>query len=104
MVNAKTLMYGFDAPTGGFFWNLINNSNEELSGAEDGLTLTQLKDSMMGNFSIEISSNEMIEDFTKAEPPSVLQINVGKMFGKDIISMLNKVGEDIDTNYLFLQK
>jgi len=93
------LAYGIDLPTGGFFWQITGNDDELLDDG-DGLTLTELTSSL-AKFSIDIPIKELIDEFMNAEKPTPLQINVGKMFNKDIISMLSNVGLDLMENYTY---
>lgn len=92
--NDNILLYGFDAPTGGFFYSECDKDDEELF-SEDGLTLTELI-SKCKNYKIEIPKNRMIKDFYMSDNPSELQKKIALMFNKNLDNMLDKVREDIE--------
>jgi hypothetical protein len=93
--DGNLLTYGFDAPTGGYFWQLINSEKEEIDGAQ-GLLLSQLAGTLGASF---IQVEDLIRDFRRAEEPTPLQINVGKMFGRDVGKMLELVELDLMENF-----
>jgi hypothetical protein len=105
MQDGTAIAYGFDAPTGGFFFQLYVDDPEANYNELDfknSLTLTALVDAL-ALYNIVVPKQDLIKEFIKTEKPTPLQINVGKMFGKDVIDMLSKVGLDIMENYsLFL--
>lgn len=114
--NGRELIYGFDAPTGGYFWTEFYRSDElpeydpswgadmkdeEVVKSRDGITLSELVLDL--GFSSPLNQDNvahLLNDFQNHNPPADLQIKVGFMFGKDIISMLGKVYQDIETNFL----
>lgn len=107
--NGRLVLYGFDAPTGGFFWTEFHTDDEyEASGEEvcrmsDGLTLTELLRDLEREFfstSLELKA-KLVHQYTEdGTYPTPLQIKVGGMFGRDIIAMLEVVDADIMKNHL----
>ena len=102
----RQVLYGFDAPTGGFFYTEFLREDEleeldapdETNSHKDGMTLTDFL-SEVKKFEIEIPVNVLLRDFFQATPPTPLQVKIGRMFGKDILSMLDDVVKDIRENY-----
>jgi hypothetical protein len=94
--DGSLLAYGFDAPTGGYFWQLTNTENEIVDEG-NGLVLSQL----MGTLGTTetLSVDDLIREFIVAEKPTPLQINIGKMFGIDVVAMLSDVGLDLMENF-----
>ena len=101
--NGRILRYGLSKATGGFFWQIFFTNEEieefesdsEIFSERDGLSLTGLiadSDSFGNMFD---SVRELINDWFSEPYPTGLQINVGKMFNKDIRSMLAEVGFDV---------
>jgi hypothetical protein len=90
------LAYGFDAPTGGYFWQLTNIDNEIVDSG-NGLVLSQLV-GVLGTTRV-LSIDVLVREFIMAEKPTPLQINIGNMFGKDVVSMLSDVGLDLMENF-----
>ena len=91
------VMYGLDKPTGGYFWQEVDKKDKELLCYAQGLSLTELLDYLDINYNGLIPLTDLINDFLIEENPSPLQINVGKMFGKDISHKLEHVKEDVDS-------
>ena len=92
--NYYNIMYGLDKPTGGYYWQKFDDEDNVLSEA-DGLTLTELLD-YLEDKETAIPLTELIKDFLEEDEPTPLQINVGKMFGKDIVRSLESVKEDVN--------
>jgi hypothetical protein len=89
--------YGFDAPTGGYFWQHYNDV-EELD-SRDGLTLTQLEHALVKRLGVTLTEEryeKLLGDFYTEDEPTPLQVNVGLMLGKNIIRMLRHVKKDVD--------
>jgi hypothetical protein len=91
------IAYGFDSPTGGFFFQELNDEDDEIDG-KDGLTLSELFLYFKEN-GIDVDEKQLVKDFENAELPTNLQLNVGKMFGKNITDMLLNVYFDITENW-----
>jgi len=103
--NGRMLTYGLDKSTGGFFWQVFFTADEmekfgdgydsEVYAEKDGLSLTALiaDTDRLGNRFDNI--NELFDDWFSEPYPTGLQIHVGKMFNKDIQSMLEEVGFDV---------
>jgi hypothetical protein len=97
------LYYGFDAPSGGYFWDILDK-NEEWECGRDGLTLTALRSDLKEYVFIDISPDILVKEFIKVMSneelaPTSLQIENAKMFGVDILDLLNTVRGDIIKNY-----
>ena len=101
--NINKIVYGLDKPTGGFFWQEFTSDDEEVVAERDGLSLTTLLADLKNKFSIEPNIQMLIDEFTNERYPTILQINVGKMFNKDIPSMLEEVENDVTSNMIMLQ-
>lgn len=86
--------FGFDAPTGGYFWQLIKD-DEEINSAS-GILLSELVDSFP---EVSTAISDLVKDVAFSPKPTPLQINIGKMFGKDIIESLNNVSIDLFANF-----
>lgn len=106
--NNREVLYGFDAPTGGFFWTEFYTEDEyKLTGQEamravNGLTLTELLRDLEREFftpSLNMKK-KLIHQYTQAPRPTPLQIKIGKMFGKNIITLLKAVDADMTKNHL----
>jgi hypothetical protein len=99
--NGNVFVYGLDKPTGGFFWQELDAREEDELAANDGLTLSQLQNVLDRKFIVSYNLAVLVQDFYRAEKPSHLQVNVGKMFGKDIHGMLQEAERDIIRNFKF---
>lgn len=95
--NDNEFLYGFDAPTGGFFYSIIDKEDEEIDG-NDGLTLTELNATFV-KYYIKGATEKLVSDFEKLEKPSNLQTSVAKLFGKNVEKMLEDVRKDIVKNW-----
>jgi len=103
--NGRMLAYGLDKATGGFFWQVFFTADElekmtdgyesEVYAEKDGLSLTALL-ADIEQFNEKVDNIiELFDDWYKEPYPTGLQIHVGKMFNKDIQSMLVEVGFDV---------
>jgi hypothetical protein len=99
--NGRTVMYGLDLPTGGFFFteffaeNEIIENYEEVAQKESGLTLTELVSKILRDYHYAADSASLIKDVDAAELPTPLQFQINRMFGKDLESMLIRVEKDL---------
>lgn len=96
----RTVMFGSDKPTGGFFFTEFLRDDEiqgddEVAHMEDGLTLSQLKKKLKEMYEFDVDTNAMIVYYAREPHPTPLQKNVAKMFGNDLDAMLRVVDEDI---------
>ena len=92
---SNEVMYGLDKPTGGYFYQELDDKGELLA-YESGLSLTELLDYLDANYDGAIPLAGLIKDFLEEDDPTPLQINVGKMFGTDIMHRLEHVKEDVN--------
>lgn len=90
--NDREFLYGFDAPTGGFFYSESDDEREWQS--DNGLTLTELINNCK-RFGIKISESQMIKDYNVAGDPTPLQKSISLMFGKNLDKMLTNVRKDM---------
>lgn len=92
--NGKQLLFGFDAPTGGFFYSefSIGENGDEKEVGHDGLTLTELIEKYDV---LKLSIGKLIVDYLNAEHPTQLQMYVASMFNKNLDQMLSRVDKDI---------
>jgi hypothetical protein len=99
--NGDNVSYGFDAPTGGFFYQHFSKEYGEdaILDEDDGLTMTSLCKVLGLRYKILYNSSDLVKDFYVSAKPSALQYNVGKMFGRDTYSMLIEVERDIIENF-----
>jgi hypothetical protein len=96
-------MYGLDKATGGYFWQEYTLDDEETITEKDGLSLTTLVIDLMNMFNFRVHKRMLIDDFASEKYPTILQINVGKMFNKNIVGMLEEVESDVTRNMILLQ-
>lgn len=101
-IDGREVVYGLDKATGGYFWQeylrvdeITPENSEELYREAEGLSLTALMAVLENRFNADIDYHDLITDFHHSPHPTQLQINVGKAFGKDIISMLHEVEMDV---------
>jgi len=92
---SNEVMYGLDKPTGGYFWQELDEKGELICHSQ-GLSLTDLLDYLDTNYDGLIPLAGLIKDFLDEADPTPLQINVGKMFGTDIMRKLEHVKEDVN--------
>jgi hypothetical protein len=92
-------MYGFDAPTGGYYITIFGEEDEVLL-EEDGLILSKLVFKLKQNGILNYNIDKMIDDFYKADPPSPLQIFVMKSFGKDVKDLLKNCETNIKLQFV----
>ena len=96
--NGNVFLYGFDAPTGGFFY-IEMDTDEGCLHDDDGITLSNLL-SFSRKYNVEIYNiHELIMDYVTSSPPTKLQVNVANLFKKEIFSMLDDVATDINENF-----
>jgi hypothetical protein len=98
----RKLLCGLDKPTGGYFftefWKDEEIVDDEVKSSKDGLTLTELKNSLK-EYSLNIDVANLVVDWDISENPSPMQYQVNSMFGKDLDAMLNKVADDLRKNH-----
>ena len=103
--NGRMFNYGLDKATGGFFWQVFFTDEEiesfddgfdsEVYAERDGLSLSALI-ADADSFNITLRNlSELFNDWFSEPYPTSLQIHVGKMFNKDVSSMLSEVGFDV---------
>lgn len=101
--SGRILSFGLDKASGGYFWQEFlseaeiaerEDEDEDLIVEEDGLCLTALIDDLK-NYGYIPPIDALVNDFFSEENPTALQIHVGKMFNKDISSMLLEVMNDV---------
>ncbi len=103
----RALLYGLDKPTGGYFFTEFWKDeeivdNEEVKNSKDALTLTELVTIFIVEYKYELSNLEVSKlsvEWDKKQDPAPLQYQINKMFGKDLMVMLQRVDFDITTNY-----
>jgi hypothetical protein len=100
--NGNEVMYGLSKSAGGYFWQEFT-PEEEVITEKDSLSLTTLIADLESKFGINVNIQMLIDDFINERYPTILQINVGKMFNKDIVSMLKEVESDVTRNMILLQ-
>ena len=96
------ISYGLSKSTGGYFWQEFT-PEEEIIIEKDGLSLTTLIADLEAKFDINVNIQMLIDDFLSERYPTILQMNIGKMFNKDISSMLEEVENDVTRNMIALQ-
>jgi hypothetical protein len=101
--NINKIVFGLDKPTGGYFWQEFTSDDEEVVAEKDGLSLTSLLADLKNKFDIEPNIQVLIDEFSSEKYPTILQINVGTMFNKDVVSMLKEVESDVTRNMILLQ-
>jgi len=95
------ISYGVDLATGGYFWQYFldadKEKDDEVSEERDGLSLTSLVEDLKSKFDVDDKSiiRELIHDFYHSPYPTQLQINVGEMFNRDVVGMLEEVKMDV---------
>jgi hypothetical protein len=87
-------LYGFDAPTGGFFYSVLDENEDEIAG-DDGLTLTELSVVFL-KYKVRMPMDTLLLDFNNAQEPAEIQIQIARLFGKDIKQMLQRVRKDME--------
>ena len=104
--SGREVLYGLDEPTGGFFFTEffldeeIDIENDyDVASSKDGLTLTELVKEL-NNLNVEYFVELLLNDYKHFQNPSPLQIHVGKMFGRDVLAMLERVHQDMQLNYI----
>jgi hypothetical protein len=97
--NNKDVIYGFDAPTGGYYISIFGEK-EKVLFEEDGLVLSKLVFMLKQNGILNYNIDKMIHDFYKASPPSPLQIFVMQAVGKDIKDLLNNCETNIKLQFV----
>jgi hypothetical protein len=90
----KSVMYGFDAPTGGYYIAIFNKEDEVLF-EEDGLILSKLIYRLNQNGVSQYNVRTMINDFYEADYPSPLQIFIMRTYGKNVKDLLKNCEIDI---------
>jgi len=103
--NGRMLTYGLDKATGGFFWQVFFTGDEiekfeddfdsEVFAEKDGLSLTAVIADTESLGSKLDNLSDLCDDWFSEPYPTGLQIHVGKMFNRDIRSMLAEVGFDV---------
>jgi hypothetical protein len=96
--NNKNVIYGFDAPTGGYYIT-ISDEKENILLEKDGLILSKLIFILKQNGILNYDIYKMIDDFYKAVPPSPLQIFVMQSFGKDVKTLLKNCESNIKLQF-----
>jgi hypothetical protein len=91
-------MYGFDAPTGGYYITIFDKEDEVLF-EEDGLVLSKLIFTLKKNGISQYNISAMINDFYEADCPSPLQIFVMQACGKDVKKLLKICEENIKLQF-----
>ena len=110
--SGRSLLYGLDLPTGGFFYTEFltdeeietSLSDDEVYFSEAGLTLTELEKGLMSRYDFSINPLMMLTQMMKAQYPTQFQISVGRAFGKDVPEMIKRVEKDILERELCKQK
>lgn len=103
----RQILYGYDAPTGGFFFSEFYNSkefdweedNDDYVTGKEGLVLSELVCWIKLWYNFDVDVNLMIEQLKEEKYPSPLQINIGVKFGKNIPEMLDRVISDLQESY-----
>lgn len=102
----RKILFGYDAPTGGFFYteflrdDEIESEENDVASQSDGLTLTNLLE-YLKILGVVPETNLLVADYLTADYPTLLQISIGKMFGKNIEKLLQECARDISDKYLF---
>jgi hypothetical protein len=96
--NNKNVIYGFDAPTGGYYITIFDKNGKVLF-KEDGLILSKLIFILKQNGILNYNINKMVEDFYKAPPPSPLQLFVMQSVGKNIKDLLKNCETNIKLQF-----
>ena len=96
--NDKSVMYGFDAPTGGYYITIFGKEDEVLF-EEDGLVLSKLIFALKQNGISQYNIRSMINDFYEADCPSPLQIFVMQACGKNVKDLLKNCETNIKLQF-----
>lgn len=105
--NGRELLYGFDGPTGGFFYTEFYTAEEkpnnvgEVVSEEDSMTLSALLEKLFSYNIItpNLITHQLLNQYKNAEEPTPSQVAVGKIFGEDILQSLDTVRKDIQNNF-----
>jgi len=88
------LAYGLNKPTGGFYWQEID-IDDNIVSERDALSLTSLINDL-NNYNINPNIKILINDFLANDPePTIVQLNIGRIFNRNIKSMLLEVMSDV---------
>lgn len=85
--DGRVIHYGLDKPTGGFFWQELDSDDDEIAG-KDGMTFSDLKIAVP-------EVKDIRSDWDVEKQPTPQQINVGLMFGTNIVKLLLKCKDDL---------
>jgi hypothetical protein len=96
--NDNLILYGFDAPTGGYYFTILDNDDREVF-SNDGILLTKLLFFLKGNNVNNVNINCLIDDFYNAKRPLPLQIFIMKAFNKDVEKMLESCKINIASQF-----
>lgn len=103
----RTVKWGLDLPTGGFFYNEFftdeelksKHDGDELASFAQGLTLSQLHKDMLEKFEYQVRLDFVAFDLKNAQQPTHLQFNVSKMFGVNLADKLQALDDDLQQNW-----
>lgn len=107
LTNSKNrkVLFGSDKPTGGFFFTefyrddeLTEDSQNDVVYTVSGLTIREFiyqiwKIEELN--AIAINVDELINDWLCEPTPTTLQFNISLMFGKDLVTMLQRTNNDL---------
>jgi hypothetical protein len=101
----RKVLYGLDKPTGGYFLTEFYKDDEiqddEVKNSKSALTLTELLQVMREEYSIIVvaQTETLAAEWDSERDPMPMQYAVNKMFGKDLLAMLQRVDYDITVNF-----
>lgn len=102
----REVLYGLDKPTGGYFFTEFFTDEEMEEGRsnetkqnESGLTLTELHNALWDEYKFLVSDDTLASDYLIDPYPTPLQFNINKMFGRDLLNMLEKTKNNLVENY-----